>query len=71
MINGLPPLDVPLHERDPRPCKSCTHSFFDGRDAELRYMRCGRSDWSQQCRFERHDTGDCKPEGIYFKERGA
>lgn len=71
MTRGLPPIDAPWFDRDPRSCKRCAHSFYDSSDTELRYLRCSRSQYSQQCRYERHDTGDCKPEAIHWKERGA
>lgn len=70
-VQGLPVLDVPLHERDPHPCRRCVHSFYDAGDTELRYLRCGRQQYTIQCRFERHDTGDCKPEALFWKERVA
>jgi len=69
MINGLPKMDVPHHLRDPHSCKRCVHSFYGASDPELRYLRCGRSEYSSQCRYERHETGDCKPEALYWKER--
>lgn len=67
---GLPEIDVALHEREPRPCKRCKHSFFSKEDAALRYLRCGLSQYSQQCRYERHETGDCGPDALHWKERG-
>ncbi|MEN6302211.1 MAG: hypothetical protein ABFD96_05760 [Armatimonadia bacterium] len=70
-IPGLPPLDVPLHERDPHDCRRCKHSYYDSKDEGRRYLRCGRSQYSQQCRYERHETGDCKPEALHWKERGV
>ena len=71
MTKGLPPIDVPQWLLDPRSCKRCKHSYFDSSDIELRYMRCGFSQYSQQCRYERHDTGDCKPEALHWTERAA
>lgn len=70
-MKGLPEIDVPWFELDPRSCKRCCHSFYDSKDRELRYLRCGRGPYGQQCRYERHDDGDCKREGVHFKERGA
>lgn len=70
-IPGLPPLDVPLHLRDPHDCRRCKHSYYDSKDEERRYLRCGRSQYSQQCRYERHDTGDCRPEALHWKGRGV
>lgn len=70
MTRGLPPIDVPLHLQDPRSCKRCKHSFYSADDTQLRYLRCGRSEYAQQCRYERHDTGDCRPEALYWTERG-
>ena len=67
---GLPEIDVPLHDRGPQPCTGCTHSFYSADDKALRYLRCGRSQHAQQCRYERHETGDCGPDGIYWKARG-
>ena len=70
-IPGLPEMDIPKWRRDPHDCQKCTHSFYDSKDVELRYLRCGRGQYSQQCRYERHDTGDCKPEALFFKARVA
>jgi hypothetical protein len=70
-IPGLPTLDGPLHLRDPHDCRRCKHSFYTADDAERRYLRCGKSEWTNQCRYERHDTGDCKPEALHFKARGV
>jgi len=70
-VKGMPDIDVPLHEREPHPCKRCKFSFFDAKDTELRYIRCGRSFYSNQCRYERHETGDCGPDAIFWRERGA
>lgn len=70
MISGLPPIDVPHFMRDPHSCGRCKHSYFDSDDTYLRYMRCSRSRNSQQCRYERHETGDCRPEALHWKERG-
>ena len=76
-IKGLPPLetfethDVPFHEQEPNSCKKCTHSFYSSNDTKLRYLRCGRSDYGQQCRYERHETGTCGPAALHRKERAA
>ena len=70
-IPGLPPIDVPQWERDPHSCKTCKHSYFESSDTDRRYMRCRRSEWQHECRFERHYTGDCGEAGLYWKERAA
>lgn len=67
---GLPEIDVPLHEREPRPCKRCKHSYYSKDDKHLRYPRCQRAPFSRQCRYERHETGDCGPDALHWKERG-
>lgn len=69
-INGLPPIDVPWWRKDPHDCLRCKHSFYQSSDRELRYPRCGRSEYAQQCRYERHETGTCGPDAIYWTERG-
>jgi hypothetical protein len=69
MTKGLPPIDIPFHLQDPHSCKRCKHSFYASNDSELRYLRCGRSFYSIQCRYERHETGDCKPEALFWTER--
>lgn len=66
-INGLPPIDIPLHQRDPHDCRKCVHSYYDIADASSRYVRCGRT--QSMCVYERHETGDCTPEALFFKER--
>jgi len=68
---GLPDIDIPFHLQEPHSCKRCTHSFFDASDRQHRYMRCGRSDYDQQCVYERHETGDWGPAAIHWRERGA
>lgn len=69
-IRGLPPLDLPLHLQEPDSCRRCVHSFFSADDKARRHLRCGRSEHSEQCCYERHDTGDCKSEARFFKARG-
>jgi len=71
MTKGLPPLDVPFHEQDPHSCKRCKHSYYRGDDRALRYLRCGVSQYNQLCVYERHETGDCGPDAIHWKERAA
>lgn len=71
MTRGLPSIDVPIHERDPRPCKACKHSFYDSRDDGLQYLRCSYSQYSERCLYQRHETGDCGPDGKHWKARGA
>lgn len=74
MTKGLPPLpidDPPLFELGERACRHCKHSFYASNDTGLRYLRCGRNQYAQQCRYERHETGECGPDAIYFKERSA
>lgn len=66
---GLPPLDVPFHLQEPNSCKACKHSFFAASDPDRRYLRCSRGQYSQQCRYERHETGECGPAAIYWKAR--
>lgn len=70
MAKGLPTLEVPLWDRDPHACLKCHHSYFTSYDTEQRYMRCRRSEYQTQCRYERHYTGDCGEAGLYWKERG-
>lgn len=69
MTKGLPSLDVPFHLQEPNSCKKCTYSFFDASDRGQRYMRCDRSEYDQQCCYERHETGECGPAAIHWKER--
>lgn len=64
---GLPDLDVPFHDQEPNPCSRCKHAYFAADDKALRYRRCDRS--NQQCRYERHETGECGPAAIYWKAR--
>ena len=71
MSKGLPEMDVPLHLRDPHPCTRCQSSFYSFEDIEQRYLRCGRSDYLQQCRYERHETGSCGPAALYWTERAS
>lgn len=71
MTKGLPPMDVAWWERDPHSCKRCVHSFYSAADPDLRYLRCSRGDYAIQCRYERHDTGECKPEALFWKERSV
>ena len=70
-VKGLPPLDEPpFHMQDkPHSCRDCTHSFYQSSDHALRYLRCGRAEYSQQCRYERHETGTCGPAALHFKAR--
>lgn len=63
--------DTPLHLQEPYSCKSCRHSFYGSNDRHLQHLRCGRNQHSQQCRYERHETGECGPHAIFFKARGA
>lgn len=70
MTKGLPEIDVPWWLKDPHSCRACKHSYFDSSDTGFRYMRCGRASHSQQCRYERHETGDCGRDAIYWKARG-
>ena len=71
MIKCIPPIDAPFHMQDPNSCKRCVHSFYHAADTDLRYLRCGRSEYQQQCRYERHETGDCGPAAIHWKERAS
>jgi uncharacterized cupin superfamily protein len=71
MIRGLPPVDVPFHLQEPDSCKRCAHSFHSADDKAQRYLRCGRSEHSEQCRYERHETGNCGPAATHWKERGT
>lgn len=71
MTRGLPPIDVPFHLQDPNSCKRCIHGFYSASDRDFRYLRCGRSEYQQQCRYERHETGDCGPAAIHWKERAV
>lgn len=66
MIPGLPPIDIPDWLLEPRSCKACKHMFYQSADRDLRYPRCGRARHSQQCRYERHETGECGPDAIYW-----
>lgn len=66
---GLPPIDVPFHLQEPHSCKACKHSFYTLDDKSFRYLRCSHSPYQQQCRYERHETGECGPAAIYWKER--
>lgn len=71
MTRGLLPRDVMRHEREPKPCKRCKHSYYRRDDEELRYLVCGHSQPNQLCVYERHETGHCKEAGEHFKERGT
>jgi hypothetical protein len=70
-IKGLPDLDVPVYLRDPHDCRRCKHSFYTADDEDRRYLRCSRSEWQTQCRYERHVTGDCGEAALHFKQRGV
>lgn len=69
MTRGLPHIDVPFHLQEPNSCRACKHSYFSASDTDHRYMRCGRSSHSQQCRYERHETGACGADAIFWKAR--
>ncbi|MFM8745580.1 MAG: hypothetical protein ACKOED_02790 [Aestuariivirga sp.] len=71
MIRGLPPIDVPFHLQEPDSCARCVHSFHSADDKAHRYLRCRLSDHAEQCRYERHETGNCGPAATYWKDRGA
>lgn len=62
--------EIPFHLQEPFSCKSCRHSFYGSNDRKLQHLRCGRGHYSQQCRYERHETGDCGPLAIHFRARG-
>lgn len=64
---GLPEIDVPFYDLGDKPCRECRHSFFAADDTRFRYLRCDRT--SQQCRYERHETGSCGEDALYWKER--
>lgn len=65
MIQPLPPVEKPIHEQGPRPCSACRWSYDDGQ-----HMRCKKIKYrSMICTFERHETGDCGPDGLYWSER--
>lgn len=68
-INGLPPIDTPLHERDPHDCHKCRHSYYDATDADCRYVRCVRT--GKMAVFERDDEGQCGPQARFWKGRAA
>jgi hypothetical protein len=70
-ITGLPNIAPPLHERDPHDCRRCVHSFYHAADDDRRYLRCARSEYQQQCRYERHYTGECTEAALHFKAREA
>lgn len=61
-IEGLPPLDTPQWQRDPHSCLSCAQAYRDDDD-----FRCRRT--AIRCRYERHETGECKPEVLHWKAR--
>jgi hypothetical protein len=71
MIRGLPPIDLPFHLQEPDSCRRCVHSFYSADDKAQRYLRCGRSEYSEQCCYERHETGNCGPAATNWKERAA
>jgi hypothetical protein len=71
MIIGLPPVDVPFFERDPRSCKRCAHAFYSPSDLERRYLRCGFSKYKLLCCYQRHETGWCGPDAVNWKDRGT
>lgn len=70
-MRGLPHIDVPQFLRDPHSCKACKHSYFSADDADRRYMRCGKSQNSLQCRYERHESGACGLAAINWKARST
>lgn len=72
MIRGLYPLDVPFHLQEPNSCKRCSHSFNKTDDTQGRYLRCDRERTTTTlCVYARHETGDCGPAALHFKERTA
>lgn len=68
-IPGLPPIDIPLHQRDPRDCRKCKQSYYDADDEALRYARCART--GNMCVFERDKDSACGPEAKHWMERGT
>lgn len=68
---GLTDIDLPFHLQEPNSCGRCKHSFYSADDMTRRYLRCGRAQHSQQCRYERHETGECGPDPKFWTERGV
>lgn len=67
-INGLPPLDTPIHEQGDRPCSTCVNSFYKADEPE-RVLRCDRTPFDRRCTFERGDGQFCGAEGRFWKAR--
>lgn len=71
-VQGLPPIDVPRYIRDPHDCRKCKHSYYDSSGTiDPRDLRCSKSKYRSRCLYERHETGDCRPEALNFKVRGV
>lgn len=68
-VKGLPDIDVPFFNMGENPCRDCVHYYYQSNDRDLRYPRCGRAQYAQQCRYERDPEGGCGPDGKHFKRR--
>jgi hypothetical protein len=64
-IEGLPPLDTPQWQRDPHSCLSCAHLYQTHARENSGDYYCRRT--RTRCRFERHETGECKPEALHWE----
>lgn len=63
------PADIPLHRREPHDCKRCKHSAYYRKDTTFERLICQRLRHEPSCTFERHETGECGPAALYWKER--
>lgn len=61
-------MDVPAHERGPRPCSMCVHSFYNKNEPDD-VLRCDITPLQRRCTFERGDDHYCGKDGRFWKAR--
>lgn len=64
------PLDIPFHLQEPLSCRRCKHSGWYKKDTQFERLICMRHRYEISCTFERHETGECGPSALFWKERG-
>lgn len=65
MTADSPPVDYPDHMRGPKGCQDCQRSSRYGVGTDRERLICGRTQIS--CAFERHQTGNCGPDGRHWQ----
>jgi hypothetical protein len=61
--------DIPLHLREPKPCRRCSLSSTYKPGTGVERMICIRTRDQNSCTFERHESGVCGPEGKFWTAR--